>query len=88
MLVGIFFIPASSRFLLHEGRTLEPSTSGNAYAEQSSNMERFARRFKAYAILPGFFLALLIVRCSYLTNTNTNTNVGAAEGTYITGLII
>ncbi|MCJ1454411.1 hypothetical protein MMC28_004764 [Mycoblastus sanguinarius] len=49
-------------------------------------MERFGRRFWACAMLPGFFLGLLIIGCSYLINTKTN--VGGAEGCYITGLIL
>ena len=49
-------------------------------------MERFGRRFWACAMLPGFFIGLLIIGCSYLINSKTN--VGGAEGTYITGLII
>lgn len=49
-------------------------------------MERFGRRFWACAMLPGFFLGLLIIGCSYLINSKTN--VGGAEGCYITGLIL
>ncbi|CAD6564944.1 MAG: hypothetical protein ASARMPREDX12_004519 [Alectoria sarmentosa] len=49
-------------------------------------MERFGRRFWACAMLPGFFLGLLIIGCSYLIDSKTN--VGGAEGTYITGLIL
>ena len=49
-------------------------------------MERFGRRFWACAMLPGFFIGLLIIGCSYLINTNTN--VHGAEGCYITGLVI
>jgi sugar porter (SP) family MFS transporter len=49
-------------------------------------MEKFGRRFWACAMLPGFFIGLLIIGCSYLINVKTN--VGGAQGTYITGLII
>ena len=49
-------------------------------------MERFGRRFWACAMLPGFFIGLLIIGCSYLIDSKTN--VGGAEGCYITGLII
>lgn len=49
-------------------------------------MERFGRRFWACAMLPGFFLGLLIIGCSYLIDPKTN--VGGAEGCYITGLIL
>lgn len=49
-------------------------------------MEKFGRRFWACAMLPGFFIGLLIIGCSYLIDTKTN--VGGAEGTYITGLIL
>lgn len=49
-------------------------------------MERFGRRFWACAMLPGFFIGLLIIGCSYLINSKTN--VGGAEGCYITGLIL
>ncbi|KAL9138173.1 MAG: hypothetical protein Q9175_000597 [Cornicularia normoerica] len=49
-------------------------------------MERFGRRFWACAMLPGFFLGLLIIGCSYLIDSKTN--VGGAEGCYITGLIL
>ena len=49
-------------------------------------MERFGRRFWACAMLPGFFIGLLIIGCSYLIDPNKN--VGGAEGAYLTGLII
>ncbi|KAL2059225.1 hypothetical protein ABVK25_000517 [Lepraria finkii] len=49
-------------------------------------MERFGRRFWACAMLPGFFIGLLIIGCSYLIDSSKHT--GAAEGGYITGLII
>lgn len=48
-------------------------------------MERFGRRFWACAMLPGFFIGLLIIGCSYLAPV---ANFNAAAGTYITGLII
>ena len=37
-------------------------------------------------MLPGFFIGLLIIGCSYLIDSSKHT--GAAEGCYITGLII
>ena len=49
-------------------------------------MERFGRRFWACVMLPGFFIGLLIIGCSYLIDPVTNT--GSAEGVYITGLIL
>lgn len=49
-------------------------------------MEKFGRRFWACAMLPGFFIGLLIIGCSYLINAQTN--VGGAQGAYIAGLII
>lgn len=49
-------------------------------------MERFGRRFWACAMLPGFFIGLLIIGCSYLIDPTTN--VHGAEGCYITGLVI
>lgn len=48
-------------------------------------MERFGRRFWACAMLPGFFVGLLIIGCSYLAPVS---NFNAAAGTYITGLIL
>ncbi|KAH7408872.1 hypothetical protein BKA64DRAFT_571542 [Cadophora sp. MPI-SDFR-AT-0126] len=48
-------------------------------------MEKFGRRFWACAMLPGFFIGLLIIGCSYLIPIS---NIPAAQGTYITGLII
>jgi MFS family permease len=48
-------------------------------------MEKFGRRFWACAMLPGFFIGLLIIGCSYLAPIK---NFSAAAGTYITGLII
>jgi hypothetical protein len=48
-------------------------------------MEKFGRRFWACAMLPGFFIGLLIIGCGYLAPIS---NFPAAAGTYITGLII
>lgn len=48
-------------------------------------MEKFGRRFWACAMLPGFFVGLLIIGCGYLAPIS---NFPAAAGTYITGLII
>lgn len=49
-------------------------------------MERCGRRFWAITMLPGFFVGLVIIGCSYLIPLKNN--VPAIEGTYITGLII
>ena len=49
-------------------------------------MERFGRRFWACAMLPGFFIGLLIIGCSYLIDPTTNAR--GAEGCYIAGLIL
>ena len=49
-------------------------------------MEKFGRRFWANAMLPGFFIGLILVGCSYLFNINTQ--LVAAQGMYLTGLII
>jgi sugar porter (SP) family MFS transporter len=48
-------------------------------------MERFGRRFWACAMLPGFFIGLLIIGCSYLSPVS---DFGKSAGVYITGLII
>jgi len=48
-------------------------------------MERFGRRFWACAMLPGFFIGLVIIGCSY---TIPLTNKAASQGVYLTGLII
>jgi hypothetical protein len=48
-------------------------------------MEKFGRRFWACAMLPGFFIGLLIIGCSYLIPLS---NKSGAQGAYITGLII
>jgi len=49
-------------------------------------MEKFGRRFWACAMLPGFFIGLLIIGTSYLIDPKTN--VVGAQGGYITGLIL
>ncbi|KAF7870155.1 uncharacterized protein EAF02_009345 [Botrytis sinoallii] len=48
-------------------------------------MEKFGRRFWAIAMLPGFFIGLVIIGCSYLIPL---TNKAGSQGTYITGLIL
>jgi sugar porter (SP) family MFS transporter len=48
-------------------------------------IERFGRRFWACVTLPGFFVGLLIISCSYLVPVQ---NFSAAAGVYITGLVI
>jgi hypothetical protein len=48
-------------------------------------IERFGRRFWACVTLPGFFVGLVIIGCSYLVPIS---NFSAAAGVYITGLII
>ncbi|KAI0595664.1 sugar transporter-domain-containing protein [Biscogniauxia sp. FL1348] len=49
-------------------------------------MERFGRRFWANMMLPGFFVGLVIIGCSYLIPTETN--LAGAEATYLIGLIL
>ncbi|EFX04626.1 major facilitator superfamily transporter sugar [Grosmannia clavigera kw1407] len=49
-------------------------------------MERFGRRFWANAMLPIFFLGLVLIGISY--QMSLTTNLPAAEGLYLTGLII
>ncbi|RMZ92208.1 hypothetical protein DV736_g514, partial [Chaetothyriales sp. CBS 134916] len=49
-------------------------------------METCGRRFWAITMLPGFFIGLLMIGCSYLINVKTN--LPGAEGVYLTGLII
>lgn len=49
-------------------------------------METCGRRFWAITMLPGFFIGLLLIGCSYLINVHTN--LAGAEGVYLTGLII
>ncbi|KAG9232623.1 fructose transporter 1 [Amylocarpus encephaloides] len=48
-------------------------------------MEKFGRRFWACAMLPGFFIGLLIIGCSYLIPVSKE---AGAQGAYFTGLII
>jgi sugar porter (SP) family MFS transporter len=48
-------------------------------------MEKFGRRFWACAMLPGFFIGLVIIGCSYLVPLS---NKAGSQGTYITGLIL
>ncbi|KAH6644912.1 hypothetical protein BKA67DRAFT_664770 [Truncatella angustata] len=49
-------------------------------------MEKFGRRFWANAMLPGFFVGLLIIGCSYQIDPATNPN--GAIACYLTGLIL
>ncbi|KAK2589829.1 fructose symporter [Conoideocrella luteorostrata] len=49
-------------------------------------MEKFGRRFWAIIMLPGFFIGLVLIGVGYLFNIYTQTM--AAEGCYLTGLII
>lgn len=49
-------------------------------------MERFGRRFWANVMLPGFFIGLLIIGCSYQINRETNT--AGAVACYMVGLIL
>lgn len=49
-------------------------------------MERFGRRFWAITMLPGFFVGLVLIGVSY--RFNLETNLAAAEGVYLTGLIL
>ena len=48
-------------------------------------MEKFGRRFWACAMLPGFFIGLLVIGCSYLIPLS---NKAGSQGTYIAGLIV
>ncbi|KZF25577.1 putative sugar transporter [Xylona heveae TC161] len=48
-------------------------------------MERFGRRYWACAMLPGFFIGLMIIGLGYLIPTS---HTGAAMGVYLTGLIL
>ncbi|KAJ5240855.1 uncharacterized protein N7469_002446 [Penicillium citrinum] len=50
------------------------------------NMERFGRRFWAMTMLPGCFIGLILIGCSYQFNVKTNTKT--VEGLYLSGLII
>ncbi|PMD53444.1 fructose transporter 1 [Hyaloscypha bicolor E] len=48
-------------------------------------MEKFGRRFWACSVLPGFFVGLVIIGCSYLIPLS---NKAGSQGTYIAGLIV
>jgi MFS family permease len=48
-------------------------------------MEKFGRRFWACAMLPGFFIGLLIIGCSYLIPLSDK---AGSQGAYIAGLIV
>ena len=49
-------------------------------------MERCGRRFWAITMLPGFFVGLVIIGCSYLVDMDTHPNT--TIGLYLTGLIL
>lgn len=49
-------------------------------------MERFGRRFWAITMLPGFFIGLVLISCSYLVDIKKNPV--AVEGLYLTGIIL
>lgn len=49
-------------------------------------MEKFGRRFWANAMLPGFFVGLIIIGVSY--QIPLETNLGGAEACYLIGLIL
>lgn len=49
-------------------------------------MERFGRRYWANAMLPGFFLGLVLVGIGY--QINQETHPAAAQGVYLTGIIL
>ncbi|CAG9984215.1 unnamed protein product [Clonostachys byssicola] len=49
-------------------------------------MERFGRRFWAITMLPGFFVGLVLIGISY--QFDPKVNLPAAEGLYLTGLVI
>ncbi|TPX08055.1 uncharacterized protein E0L32_010255 [Thyridium curvatum] len=49
-------------------------------------MERFGRRFWANAMLPGFFVGLVIIGASY--HIDPKTNLPGAEACYLIGLIL
>ena len=49
-------------------------------------MERCGRRFWAMTTLPGFFIGLVLVGCSYLIDIESHP--AEAQGVYLTGLII
>ncbi|TVY92464.1 Proton myo-inositol cotransporter [Lachnellula willkommii] len=48
-------------------------------------MEKFGRRFWACAMLPGFFIGLVLIGCSYLIPLS---NKAGSQGLYISGLIL
>ncbi|GKZ82779.1 hypothetical protein AnigIFM56816_007600 [Aspergillus niger] len=49
-------------------------------------MERFGRRYWANAMLPGFFIGLVLVGIGYQINYQTHPK--AAQGVYLTGIIL
>lgn len=49
-------------------------------------MEKFGRRFWANAMLPGFFIGLVIIGASY--QIPLTTNAGGAEACYLVGLVL
>ncbi|KAJ5980132.1 hypothetical protein N7481_007430 [Penicillium waksmanii] len=49
-------------------------------------MERFGRRYWANAMLPGFFVGLVLVGAGYTIDYNTHPKL--AEGLYLTGIIL
>lgn len=49
-------------------------------------MDKFGRRFWAIALLPGFFVGLVLIGVSY--RIDTRVNLSGAEGVYLTGLIL
>lgn len=49
-------------------------------------MEKFGRRFWANAMLPGFFIGLVIIGASY--QIPLSTNAGGAEACYLIGLVL
>lgn len=49
-------------------------------------MDKFGRRFWAIALLPGFFVGLVLIGVSY--RIDTTTSLKGAEGVYLTGLIL
>ncbi|KAB8237711.1 putative MFS sugar transporter [Aspergillus alliaceus] len=49
-------------------------------------MEKFGRRYWANAMLPGFFIGLVLVGVGY--QINADKNPVAAEGVYLTGIIL
>lgn len=49
-------------------------------------MEKFGRRFWANAMLPGFFIGLVIIGASY--QIPLTTNAGGAEACYLIGLVL